>query len=617
MPVAASFPSPGDQIGRFKVLAQLGAGGMGVVYDALEVNLDRRVALKVISPMFADDADFRSRFSSEARALASLDSPNIVQVFAHGEEDGYLYIATQLIPDGDLGQSISKWGPPPMGKAAELMEQVASGLADAHAAGLIHRDIKPGNVMIRRRGNATVQAYLGDFGIARRVDAEVTRVGASAIGTPSYMAPELHGGATAGITTDIYALGCLLWVALVGRPPYEGTSEFEIVGGHVNKPVPQLAGDGPVVEALNRILRVSMAKEPGHRYRQALEMRDDLREVARMTHDPAFHQAATARGAAGSAAPPTALGPRTPTPTPVPTPVPQTPPTPGYGIPAQPVGATYPPPAQPQPFVQHHTPVPAPQQKSRTGLWIGVGVAAAVVVGVAAAIAVASGGDNGGGGGGGGGGNGSGLSAEEQAFVDSDAQSIVDEAEKEMAVLQSVRVTGEALTDGQPGRIDMVITSRGDCDGTISLGGGTAQVRKIDGTAWLKPDQEFLVAGGASESEALATAALIGNRWILGTQEDADGFTDICDIDELLEDDGGDYTFEKGDVGELDGQRVIDVQQTDSGGQAATIEVAVAEPHYVLQLDSAEDDGSYRFSQFDEEFTAQAPADDEVYDPNS
>jgi serine/threonine protein kinase len=598
MPVTASFPSPGDQIGRFKVLAQLGQGGMGVVYDALEVNLDRRVALKVISPMFADDADFRSRFSSEARALASLDSPNIVQVFAHGEEDGYLYIATQLIPDGDLGQSITTWGPPPQGKAAELMEQVASGLADAHAAGLVHRDIKPANVMIRRRGNATVQAYLGDFGIARRVDAEVTRVGASAIGTPSYMAPELHGGATAGITTDIYSLGCLLWVCLTGRPPYEGTSEFEIVGGHVNKPVPQLVGHGPVVEALNRILRVSMAKEPGHRYRTAVEMRDDLREVARMTHDPAFGQAAQAAGPGA----PTSIGrPQTPTPTP----------TPAYQ-PPQPQQTYQPPqPPGPQHFAAQHqatptSPGPGSGQRSRTTTYVGIGVAAVLAIGIGVGAALALGGDGGGGGDSGD----TDLTAAEQEFVDSDAEAIVKEAEKETAVLRSVRVTGTQVTDGQEGSIDLTITSVGNCDGEIRLGEGGAMLRKIDDEAWFKPDAAYLEASGFTADQAQAAIDGLGDSWIVQTAEEAESYNDICDIDELVEDDGADgFTYEKQDVVEVEGRKTLQIEQTDDAGEVIVAYVAVAAPHYLVKLESESDEGSYTFSAFDEAFDPEAPSD--------
>ena len=225
-------------------------GGMGVVFEAVDTVLQRRVALKVISPYLADDPAFRVRFTQEAQAQASLDSPHVVQVFSHGEVDGSLYMATQLIPDGDLGAMIREQGAPPPRIAIDLIAQIAAGLADAHAVGLVHRDIKPANVLLRLRGEE-VSAYLADFGIARRIDFDpdlnqtLTTQG-FAIGTPSYMAPELHTGGTPGTTTDVYSLGCLLWAALVGRAPYVGTTEYQLVSAHVSAPVPQLAGVRPV-----------------------------------------------------------------------------------------------------------------------------------------------------------------------------------------------------------------------------------------------------------------------------------------------------------------------------------------------------------------------------------
>ena len=179
------------------------------------------------------------------------------------------------------------------------MAQVAEGLADAHAVGLIHRDIKPANVLLRRRENS-VQAYLGDFGIARQVGAEHTHTGTSTIGTPSYMAPELHTGGKAGVETDVYSLGCLLWATLSGRAPYAGTSEYQIVTAHLEQPVPQLPEDGPLATEVNRILRTAMAKDPAERYSSAADLRDDLRQ-ARTLPDTAtpVEPAAAARRALG------------------------------------------------------------------------------------------------------------------------------------------------------------------------------------------------------------------------------------------------------------------------------------------------------------------------------
>ena len=251
---------------------------MGVVFEADDESLNRKVALKVISPHLAEDDEFRARFTREAQAQASLDSAHVVHVYAHGVDDGRLYIAAQLIPDGDLGQMLAAYGAPPLRVGLDVMAQVAEGLADAHAVGLIHRDIKPANVLLRRRENS-VQAYLGDFGIARQVGAEHTHTGTSTIGTPSYMAPELHTGGKAGVETDVYSLGCLLWATLSGRAPYAGTSEYQIVTAHLEQPIPQLPEDGPLATEINRILRTAMAKDPAARYSSAVDLRDDLRQA--------------------------------------------------------------------------------------------------------------------------------------------------------------------------------------------------------------------------------------------------------------------------------------------------------------------------------------------------
>ncbi|WP_418061896.1 serine/threonine-protein kinase [Pimelobacter simplex] len=360
--------APGARIGRFRLLEQLGQGGMGVVYRALEENLGREVALKVIAPLFAHDPEFRQRFTREARAQASLESAHVVAVYAHGEEDGYLYLASQLIPGGDLGHLIRTEGTPTLVEALEIIEQISSGLADAHDAGLVHRDIKPGNVLVRRRPGA-VRAYLADFGIARRMNADATLFSTTTAGTPSYMAPELHGGARAGAVTDIYALGCLLWVALTGAPPYRGMSDYQLVAAHVREPVPQLAGASPMVHATNRILRTAMAKEPGERYQRAAEMSADLQAALRLPVTP------------GSAVPvvggPTAVRPPTPTPTPPPTP----PPPPVAPAPA-PAPVYAPPPAY------LSAPAPAPRSGGAgtgTGKWWLLMLAAAIA---AAAIGV-------------------------------------------------------------------------------------------------------------------------------------------------------------------------------------------------------------------------------------
>lgn len=278
--------SPGDHLGPYRIVRHLGAGGMGTVYEAVDTTLHRNVALKVITGVLAGDPDFRARFVREAQAQASLDSPHVVQVFAHGQVDGRLYIASQLIPDGDLGAMLRRHGPPPPTVATALIAQVADGLAEAHRVGLVHRDIKPANVLLRQRGTDTV-AYLADFGIARQVGGahSITAGGgrAAVAGTPSYMAPELHQGGSAGPASDVYSLGCLLWATLTGRAPYLGTTDYQIVDAHVGAPIPQVPARTAFDRELNRILRTALAKHPAQRYPSAAAFRDDLRSLAGTT----------------------------------------------------------------------------------------------------------------------------------------------------------------------------------------------------------------------------------------------------------------------------------------------------------------------------------------------
>ncbi len=210
MTSSLGYPRPGERLGQFVVGRRIGGGGMGVVFEAHDEALDRQVAVKIISPHLADDPGFRERFIREARSLASLDSAHVVHVYAHGEateeEGGRLYLVTQLIPDGDLGSLLQAYGAPPPAMAVDVIAQVADGLADAHAAGLIHRDIKPANVLLRRREDGN-QAYLSDFGIARHVAADPTGTTTGTMGTPTYMAPELHLGEQPGVASRRLLVG--------------------------------------------------------------------------------------------------------------------------------------------------------------------------------------------------------------------------------------------------------------------------------------------------------------------------------------------------------------------------------------------------------------------------
>ncbi|WP_141014609.1 serine/threonine-protein kinase [Nocardioides sambongensis] len=354
MPTPAPPPlSPGDQLGPYRILRRLGQGGMGTVFEAVDVGLNRRLALKVIASDVAGDPLFRARFTREAQAQASLDSPHVVQVFAYGEVDGRLYIASQLIPDGDLGAMLRAHGAPPPRIAVSMMAQVADGLAEAHRVGLVHRDIKPANVLLRNRGDS-IAAYLGDFGIARRVDgvSGLTTDGFT-VGTPSYMAPELHTGGVPGPLSDLYSLGCLLWACLVGTAPYPGTTDYQVVTAHVSAPVPQLQVTGPFGRELNRILATALAKDPARRYPSAAALRDDLRALERNLPAPAGVHSGRPPGGPPSLAP-----------------------TAGYA--GGPAGA---------PGVRRH--------RSRVGWIVAAAVAAVLLLGGGAAVAVVLAGDDG------------------------------------------------------------------------------------------------------------------------------------------------------------------------------------------------------------------------------
>lgn len=273
----ADLPRAGDMFGRYRVVRSIGRGSMGGVFEARQLDLERPVALKVLAPELSGEADFRRRFSQEARTLASLDSPNLIQVYEVGEEDGHLFIATQLISGPDLASFLRVGGPMWPETGLNLVAQVAAGLSAAHGVGLLHRDVKPSNVLIREtRGE--LSAYLCDFGIARTVDGDHTET-SGVMGAVGYMAPERHHGVDATVASDIYSLGCLLWATLSGREPFEGVTEAQVALAHANEPVPVYSGHSWATTEVNEILSRSMAKNPAERYRSVEDMRSALQHA--------------------------------------------------------------------------------------------------------------------------------------------------------------------------------------------------------------------------------------------------------------------------------------------------------------------------------------------------
>ncbi len=278
--LAASLGN-GERFGDFEILEEAGRGGMGVVYRARQISLRRFVALKVIAPEVSDQPDFRSRFVRESHLAASIDHPNVVSVHAAGEIDGLSYIAMQWIEGTNLAEAI-KEGPLPLDRLVAIGEQMCGALDAAHATGLTHRDIKPGNILLRRLGRRD-HAYLTDFGIAKRQEAaggtELTQAG-SVVGTINYMAPEQIQG-QAGPSSDLYALGCVLFEAATGKRPFERESEVATMWAQMNAPRPRpsemRSGISP---QFDEVMQRALAIEPADRYADGAEFAEALRRAA-------------------------------------------------------------------------------------------------------------------------------------------------------------------------------------------------------------------------------------------------------------------------------------------------------------------------------------------------
>lgn len=216
----------GEHLGRYQIEALLGRGGMAAVYRALDPALQRAVALKVLYPQFLADPELVERFRREAITAAALDHPHIVPIYDVGEADGMVYLAMKLLPGPSLADVLQHEGRLPLARVAGLANEIAAALDEAHHEGIVHRDIKPGNVLFDRHG----RAILTDFGIAKSLESTALTETSVLIGTPDYIAPEqidheLAIGGKVDARADIYAFGALLYRALTGRRPFEGTAQ--------------------------------------------------------------------------------------------------------------------------------------------------------------------------------------------------------------------------------------------------------------------------------------------------------------------------------------------------------------------------------------------------------
>src|SRR3954471_6046470 len=254
--------APGDVFAGHRIEEIAGRGGMGVVYRATELGLDRTVALKLITPALAGDADFRARFVRESRAAASIEHPNVIPIFSAGEEQDVLYISMRFVDGSDLRRAIHAAGALDPRRAAGIVARVCSALDAAHARGLVHRDVKPANILL----GAGDHAYLTDFGLIKRVDGDATRLSTTGglVGTAGYVAPEQIRGERVDARTDVYSLGCVLFHALTGRTPFASPGEGAMLVGHLQEEPPD-TGDA----AFDTVLRRALAKDPADRYPSA------------------------------------------------------------------------------------------------------------------------------------------------------------------------------------------------------------------------------------------------------------------------------------------------------------------------------------------------------------
>jgi serine/threonine protein kinase len=262
----------GAEFAGFRIERTLGHGGMGIVYLARQVRLDRLVALKVIRAELAADERFRARFQEESRTAASIEHPRVVTMFGAGEQNGLLYVAMRYVPGRDLDRLISAQGALSGDEAASLIAQVADGLDAVHAAGLVHRDVKPANVLVGEPhpGEDGSTAYLTDFGLAK-LAASTTGLTATGevIGTVDYMAPEQIEGRRVDARTDVYALGCVLFHAVTGDVPFPDRETSAKMWAHLNEPPPAVRSREGSRGLLDPVIGRAMAKDPADRFPSA------------------------------------------------------------------------------------------------------------------------------------------------------------------------------------------------------------------------------------------------------------------------------------------------------------------------------------------------------------
>jgi serine/threonine-protein kinase len=274
-------PGVGEAFGAYIIESLLGRGGMGTVYLATHKRLERKVALKVLAPELARDEDFRARFLRESQLAASLDHPNVIPIYDADEIDGVLYLAMRYVSGPSLHSLIRGRGSLSLAETLRLAGQLGGALDAAHRAGLVHRDVKPANILLAEPDE---HAYLCDFGLAKRTSSrELTQTGFF-LGSVDYCAPEQIQGRSLDGRADVYSLGCVLFHCLTGQPPYVRETDFAVLDAHLQDPPPELTAVRPdLPRSLGGVIATAMAKDPDDRYATAGALAADARKNGETT----------------------------------------------------------------------------------------------------------------------------------------------------------------------------------------------------------------------------------------------------------------------------------------------------------------------------------------------
>lgn len=279
----------GRIFGNYQIFESVGRGGMATVYRARDRRTNQDVAIKFISPALSENEQFIRRFRREVKVVARLDHPNIVPVLDYGEQDGYAYQVMPFLNVGSLSDRLDK-GPISLEVGGRLLDQVATALAYAHQHGVIHRDVKPSNILLDPEGNA----LLADFGMARRVEATESLTGSAVIGTPAYMAPEQVQGGPVDARCDQYALGVILFQLATGSLPYAAITPMGYLLKHVNEPFPAASQRNPQVPlTIEHVILKATAKDPRERFESVSDMNRTLQASLAYIQDPISNEEST------------------------------------------------------------------------------------------------------------------------------------------------------------------------------------------------------------------------------------------------------------------------------------------------------------------------------------